>query len=70
MFAEKYSTVKSNCNFLDKLPGKMYIINANGQIPANCKDSKHEFLLARNKKQSKTGGLAKCYLLFSWLTQK
>ena len=37
MFAENYPTVKHNRKMLDKLPGKMYIINAIDQIPADCK---------------------------------
>ena len=45
---------------LDKLPGKMYIINTIDQIPANYKYAKTLISLAQNRKQSKIGGLAKC----------
>ena len=37
MLAENYPTNKHNRKMLDKLPGKMYIINAIDQIPADCK---------------------------------
>ena len=40
--------------------GKTYIINAIDQIPADCKYPETLFSLARNKKLSETGGLAKC----------
>ena len=45
---------------LDKLPGKMYIINTIDQIPPNYKYAKTLISLAQNRKQSKIGGLAKC----------
>ena len=45
---------------LDKLPSKMYIINAIDEIPVDCKYPKTLVSLAQNKKQSETGGLAKC----------
>ena len=59
MFAE-YPTVKHNCEMLDKLTGKTCIINAIDQIFADCKYPETLFSLAQNKKQSETGGLAKC----------
>lgn len=57
-------------NLLDKikLPGKINIIIAIDQIPAGCKYIEILILLARNKKQSKTGGYAKYSPLFFWLT--
>ena len=60
MFAENYLTVKHHRKMLDKLPKKMYIINAIDQIPADCKYPETLISLAQNKKQSETGGLAKC----------
>ena len=60
MFAENYPTVKHNRKMLDKLPGKMYIINAIDQIPADCKQPETLISLAQNKKQSEIGDLAKC----------
>ena len=60
VFAENYPTVKHNRKMLDKLPGKMYVINAIDQIPADCKYPETLISLAQNKKQSETGGLAKC----------
>ena len=60
MFVENYPTVKHNRKILDKLPGKTYIINAIDQIPADCKYPETLISLAQNKKQSETGGLAKC----------
>ena len=56
MFAENYPTVKHN----RKLPGKTCIINAIDQIPAVCKYPETLISLAHNKRQSETGGLAKC----------
>ena len=52
MFAENYLTVKHNRKMLDKLSGKMYIINAIDQIPADCKYSETLISLAQNKKKS------------------
>ena len=63
MFAKNYPTVKHNRKILDKLAGKTYIINATDQIPADCKYPKTLISLAQNKKQSETGGLAKCLQL-------
>ena len=60
MFAENYPTVKHNRKMLDKLLGKMYKVNAIDQIPADCKYPETLIPLAQNKKQSETGGLAKC----------
>ena len=60
MYAENYPTVKQSCKILDKLPGKTNTINAIDQIPADCKYLATLISLAENKKQSQTGGLAKC----------
>ena len=68
MFAETYLRVKRNRKFLDKFPGKINIINAIDQIPADCKYIETLILLARNKKQPKTGGYAECSSLFFCLT--
>ena len=48
--AKNYATVKHNRKMLDKLPGKMYIINAIDQIPADCKYPETLTSLAQNKK--------------------
>ena len=58
--AENYPTVKHNCKILDNLPCKTYTINAIDQIPADCKYPATLISLAQKKKQSETGGLAKC----------
>ena len=63
MFAENYPSVKHNREMLDKLPGKICIINATGEISFDCKYPETLISLAQNKKQSETGGLAKCLKL-------
>ena len=60
MLAENYLTVKHNRKMLNKLPGKIYIINATDQIHADYKYPQTLISLAQNRKYSKTGGLAKC----------
>ena len=60
MYAENYPTVKHNRKILDKLPSKTYTISAIDQIPNDCKYPATLISLAQNKKQSETGGLAKC----------
>ena len=50
MFAENYPTVKHNLKMLDKLPGKMYIINAIDQSPADSKYPEILISLAQNNK--------------------
>ena len=60
MFAENYATFKHNRKILDKLPSKIYIINAIDQIAADYKYPETLISLAQNKKKSETGGLAKC----------
>ena len=42
------------------MPGKRYTINAIDQIPTDCNYPVTLISLAQNKKQSETGGLAKC----------
>ena len=60
MFAENYPTVKYNRKMLDKLPGKIYKVNAIDQIPADCKYPETLISLTQNKKQSETGDVPKC----------
>ena len=60
MFAENFPTVKYNRKMLGKLPGKIYIVNAIDQIPADCKYPETLISLTQNKKQSETGDVPKC----------
>ena len=63
MYAENYQTIKHNRKILDKLPSKTCTIDAIYQIPADYKYPATLISLAQNKKQSETGGLAKCLKL-------
>ena len=60
MFAENQPSDVHNQNILDKLPGDLYEIEATDVIPASCNYPPHVITEAKNRKQTDTGGLAKC----------
>ena len=60
VFAENYPTVAHNKKIPDTLPGELHRVNAIDNIPADSKDPFQSILSAQNRKQTNTGGLAKC----------
>ena len=60
MFAENYPTVAHNEKILDTLPGELHRVNAIDSIPDDCKYPLPCIVSAQNRKQTDTGGLAKC----------
>ena len=55
-----YPTVVHNKEILDTLPGELHRVNAIDNIPADCKYPLQSIVSAQYRKQTDTGGLAKC----------
>ena len=51
--------MKMNEAILNDIPGELYTINANDEIPGNCKYPLALIQAAQNQKQTSTGDFAK-----------
>ena len=59
MYAGNEPAMKRNEAVLNDLPGELYITEANGKIPDNCKHPPALIQAVQNQKQTNTGGLVK-----------